>query len=135
MFSDDFESATVGEEPAGWDNFVGWVANGINRNGNTFALVDDSRAYTGNQSMMFSGGSSPTMITRALPEGTTDVYLKAQVYMTRQVGENPGANHEHFMGMRGSVGSANNEVRFGEIKGVIGTNEVPSDNISPTFNA
>ena len=51
--------------------------------------------------------------------------------MNRQLGANPGANHETLMGVRGDPGSANNEVRFGEIKGVIGTNEVPSDNISP----
>lgn len=51
--------------------------------------------------------------------------------MTRQLGENPGDNHETLFALRGSAGNANNEVRFGEIKGVIGTNEVPSDNIAP----
>jgi len=44
---------------------------------------------------------------------------------------NPGANHETLIGIRKLPGQANDEVRFGEIKGVIGTNEVPSDNISP----
>jgi len=43
----------------------------------------------------------------------------------------PGANHETLLGIRKAVGTVNDEVRFGEIKGVIGTNETPSDNISP----
>ena len=38
------------------------------------------------------------------------------------------------MGIRGKVGSADNEIRFGEIKGVIGINEVPTDNIAPKMD-
>lgn len=52
------------------------------------------------------------------------------VLMTRQLGQNPGANHETLIGIRGTPGQASGEVRLGEIKGVIGTNEVPSDNIT-----
>jgi hypothetical protein len=39
-----------------------------------------------------------------------------------------------MIGIRGTSGGANDEVRFGEIKGVIGTNEVPTDNISPKMD-
>ncbi len=134
LFSDDFEAGTVGQGPDGWDNFVGWVANGENPQGNTSALVSSERAKSGSQSVHFSGGQNPAQIVRALPQGTNKVYLTAWVYMTRQLGENPGANHEHIFALRGEPGSANNEVRFGEIKGVIGTNEVPSDNISPLMD-
>ena len=73
------------------------------------------------------------MIARAIPSGTDTLYVRAWVYMTRQLGMNPGDNHETLIALRGSAGNANNEVRFGEIKGVIGTNEVPSDNIAPTM--
>lgn len=73
------------------------------------------------------------MIARALPADLDTLYVRAWVYMTRQLGMNPGDNHETLIALRGSAGNANNEVRFGEIKGVIGTNEVPSDNIAPTM--
>ena len=66
-----------------------------------------------------------------VPANTTRLYVRAWVYMTRQLGMNPGANHETLIGIRKTPGNANDEVRFGEIKGVIGTNEVPTDNISP----
>jgi hypothetical protein len=51
--------------------------------------------------------------------------------LTGSLGQAPGRNHETLLGVRKSVGAAHDELRFGEIKGVIGVNEVPSDNISP----
>jgi len=62
--------------------------------------------------------------------------VRAWVYMTRQLGQQTAmsANHESLIVLRRVSGNANDEVRFGEIKGVIGTNEVPSDNISPTMD-
>ena len=51
--------------------------------------------------------------------------------MTRQLGQNPGANHETLLGIRKDK---DNEIRFGEIKGVIGVNEVPTDNITPKMD-
>ena len=131
FFFDDFEAGAVGESPPNWDFFVAWVANQNNPSGNASALIDSTRAFTGTQSVRFTGGQNPAQITLPLPEGTNRLYVRAMVFMTRQLGQNPGANHETLIGIRGTPGQANSEIRFGEIKGVIGTNEVPSDNISP----
>jgi hypothetical protein len=121
-------------KPAGWDTFVAWTKNGANPQGNTLALVDTTRAHGGSKSVHFRGGGEPAMITRPLPTGTNRLHVRAWVYLTRQLGMNPGANHETLIGIRRLSGEANDEVRFGEIKGVIGTNEVPSDNISPRMD-
>ena len=118
-------------QPAGWDNFIAYIAKGSNPNGATLALVDSTRAHTGTKSVKVHGGQQPAQLTRPLPTGTNKLYARAWIWFTRQLGMNPGANHETLLGIRKAVGSANDEVRFGEIKGVIGTNEVPSDNISP----
>lgn len=131
IFREDFEAATVGQQPSGWDNFISYVKNGQNPNGKVSALIDSTRAHGGTKSVRFAGGSQPAMLTRALPNGTNKLYVRAFFWMKRQLGMNPGANHETLIGIRKSVGGANDEVRFGEIKGAIGTNEVPSDNISP----
>jgi hypothetical protein len=131
FFSDGFESGTNGMQPAGWDNFIAYIAKGANPNGTTLALVDSTRAHTGTKSVKVHGGQQPAQLTRPLPTGTNKLYARAWIWFTRQLGMNPGANHETLLGIRKAVGSANDEVRFGEIKGVIGTNEVPSDNISP----
>jgi hypothetical protein len=128
---EDFESGTVGQQPAGWDNFIAYQKNGPNPNGTTLALVDSTRAHGGTKSVKFHGGSNPAMITKPLPANTARLYVRAWIYITRQLGMNPGANHETLIGIRKTSGNANDEVRFGEIKGVIGTNEVPTDNISP----
>ena len=44
-----------------------------------------------------------------------------------------GDNHETLLGLTGDPTSANTQIRFGQIKGVIGTNQVPSDNIAPVL--
>ena len=132
FFRDDFEAGTPGHQPAGWDNFLSYQKNVANPQGDgTLALIDTLHAHGGSHAVHFHGGSSPAMITRPLPAGTNRLYVRAWVYQTRQLGMNPGANHETLLGIRKAAGTANDEVRFGEIKGVIGTNEVPSDNIAP----
>ena len=135
LFEEDFEAAAPDTIPAGWDTFIAWQAGGANNPGSDlFALVDDSRAHTGTQALHVKGGQNPAMLTRPLPPGTNRVFVRTYVWLTGQLGQNPGNNHETLIGVRGSVGQANEEVRFGEIKGVIGTNEVPSDDISPTMD-
>lgn len=132
IFSEDFESAAVDTVPAGWDSFVSYVVNSNNSpGGQAFALADASKAHGGSQSLHVKGGQSPAMLTRPLPAGTNKIYMRAYVWLTNQLGQGVGRNHETLIGVRGTPGGANDEVRFGEIKGVIGTNEVPSDNISP----
>lgn len=131
LWTDDFEADTVGQAPAGWGTFIAWQQDIAMPPADNFAQVAD---VDGSKVVHFMGGSNPAQITRALPSGTTKVYVTARVKMTRQLGQNPGANHETLIGIRGTSGGANDEVRFGEIKGVIGTNEVPSDNISPLMD-
>lgn len=132
LFREDFEEGTVGQTPAGWDTFIAWNANANNNpQGNTFALVGDEQVHAGGKALHVSGGGEPAQLTRPLPADTTRLYIRAYVRMSRQLGQNPGANHETLFAIRGIPGAAHDEVRFGEIKGVIGTNEVPSDNISP----
>ncbi|MEM6291241.1 MAG: hypothetical protein AAGA54_08245 [Myxococcota bacterium] len=134
LFEEDFEAAAPNTVPDGWDSFVGYVVNMNNEPGGmAFALADDSRARGGTQALHVRGGSTPAMLTRPLPSGIDRVYVRAYLWTTVALGQNPGNNHETLLGVRGSVGQANEEVRFGEIKGVIGTNEVPSDDISPTM--
>ncbi|NVB39652.1 hypothetical protein G6O69_17550 [Pseudenhygromyxa sp. WMMC2535] len=133
LFEEDFELASVDTMPEDWDSFVAWQVNAANTPGSdNFALVDATRPHAGAQSLHVVGGANPAMLTRPLPDGTTRIYVRAYVWLTGKLGQNPGNNHETLLGIRGTPGQASDEVRFGEIKGVIGTNEVPSDDISPT---
>jgi polyisoprenoid-binding protein YceI len=50
--------------------------------------------------------------------------------MSVAMGNVAGDNHEHIFGIKGTA-DANNEVRVGQIKGVLGTNESVKDNIAP----
>lgn len=135
LFEEDFEGAADDSVPAGWDSFVGYVVNMNNEPGGmAYALADGSRPHQGSKALHVVGGQSPAMLTRPFPDGVDRVYVRVYVWLTDKLGQNPGNNHETLIGVRGSVGQANDEVRFGEIKGVIGTNEVPSDDISPTMD-
>jgi len=135
LFEEDFESAANETVPAGWDSFVSYVVNMSNTpNSTAFALADTSKAHSGSMALHVKGGTSPAMLTRPLPAGTNKIYMRAYVWMTQSMGQGVGRNHETLLGVRGTPGGANDEVRFGEIKGVIGTNEVPSDDISPTMD-
>ena len=131
LFSEDFESQTLKSAPADWGHFVAWQQNGPNPNQGVFALVDNTKAHSGKNAIHIKGDAKPAMITRALPQGTDTLYVRAWINMNRQLGANPGENHETLIALRGKAGDANDEVRFGEIKGVIGTNEVPTDDIAP----
>jgi hypothetical protein len=133
FFTADFESDTVGKQPAGWDNFISYNFNTTNPQGDgTGALVDSTRAHGGKNSVHFKSTGNPVMLERALPTGTNRLYVRAYFYMTTPLGNAPqGENHETLLGLNQDPKSANNQVRFGEIKGAIGTNEVPSDNIAP----
>jgi hypothetical protein len=135
FLSEGFESGTNGMQPGGWDNFIAYQKNIKNpADDGSLAVVDSTRAHGGTKSLKVHSTGGPVMLTRALPSGTNKLYVRAWFYMTRQLGMNPGANHETLLGIRKATGTANDEVRFGEIKGVIGTNEVPSDNISPKMD-
>ncbi|MEY4588245.1 MAG: putative cellulose-binding protein [Pseudomonadota bacterium] len=133
MFEDSFEFAELGKFPKGWDYFVEYQQNPSHIDATKYITVV-SGAKVGNRALLIKGGQNPSMITHALPAGTNKVFMRAWVKSKRQLGQNPGANHETLMGVRAKSGDANNEIRFGEIKGVIGTNEVPTDNIAPKMD-
>lgn len=135
LFQEDFESAADDTQPVSWDAFISYNVNVNNTKANgTYALVDSTKAHGGSKALHVVGGSNPAMITRPLPEGTERLYVRAYVWLTNKLGQSPGHNHETLIGVRGTPGAATNEVRFGEIKGVVGANEVPSDDISPTMD-
>jgi hypothetical protein len=132
IFQEDFETAAEDSVPEGWDSFVAYVVNMSNTKASSaYALADSSKAHTGSKSLHILGGQTPAMLTRPLPSGTNKIYMRSYVWLTAPLGQSPTRNHETLIGVRGTPGGASDEVRFGEIKGVIGTNEVPSDNISP----
>ncbi len=131
LFSDTFESGTANTQPAGWQNFIGWVPNNSNTaSGSQYALVDTTKAYTGTKSVHFKGGAAPAQLVRALPAGTQRLYTRAYVNMSVPMGNVAGDNHEHIFGIKKTF-DANDEIRVGQIKGVLGTNHIPSDNIAP----
>ena len=133
FLTETFESGTVGMPLAGWDTFIAYVKNGTNPNGGALALIDDAQKHGGARSIHFKGGQSPAMITRPLPSGTNKLYVRVWVYSSRKLGANnkDTNNHETMIGIRKTSGNANDEVRFGEVKGAIGINEVPTDAVSP----
>jgi hypothetical protein len=131
IFSENFEGAAINTQPAGWNNLIGYIWNGNNSvtNGN-YALIDNAKAYSGTNSIHFKG--SFAQIVKPLPPGTNRLYIRAYVNMAKQMGSQPGDNHEHIMGIKATP-DANKEIRVGQIKGHLGTNEVPTDNISPLY--
>jgi hypothetical protein len=136
FFMDDFESGTVGMQPPGWDNFIAYVKNNSNPSGTTLALVDTMHVHGGTKAVHFHGDSNPAQIVKALASGMTKLYVRAWFYMTRKLGQQTdmSANHESLVVLRRVSGMASDEVRFGEIKGTVGVNEVPSDNIAPIMD-
>lgn len=131
ILSADFEADMVGKQPAGWHNFMAYNIDAMNPQSDIQAIVDATRAHGGKNSLHVKGGQSPAFLTLPLPSGTKKLYVRGYFYMTRQLGQNPGANHETLFGIRKDK---DNEIRFGEIKGVIGVNEVPTDNITPKMD-
>jgi len=127
----DFESDTAGKQPAGWHNFLAYNTDTTNPQGDIQAIVDATRPHGGKNSLHVKGGQSPAFLTFPLPANTRKLYVRGYFYMTRKLGQNPGANHETLFGIRKDK---DNEIRFGEIKGIIGVNEVPSDNIMPKMD-
>ena len=137
FFHEDFEASTTGMQPTGWDNFISYQKNNpMNPAGSIAVLTDTMHVHGGTKAVHMHGDGNPAQLVRALPKNLTKLYVRAWVYLTRQLGQHSemSANHESLIVLRRKSGDANDEVRFGEIKGVVGTNEVPSDNISPTMD-
>jgi len=131
ILSADFEADLVGKQPAGWHNFLAYNIDAMNPQGDLQAIVDATKPHGGKNSLHVKSNGSPAFLTLPLPPSANQLYVRGYFYLTRQLGQNPGANHETLFGIRKDK---DHEIRFGEIKGVIGVNEVPSDNISPKMD-
>lgn len=127
ILSEPFDGPAL---PTGWDNFIGYVKNGMNPQGEYLVAIDTAKKHGGAGSVHFHGGSTPAMLTRPLPANTNKLYVRVWVWLSRQLGNNKDGNHETLLGIRKNSGTADNEIRFGEIKGAIGVNEVPTDALS-----
>jgi len=132
FFSDGFESGTVGATPSGWSTFIGWIFNGNNNtlSSGNYALLDNTKSYNGGNSVHFRGGPNPAQIVRTLPAGIQRLHMRAYVSLSKVLGNQAGDNHEHIMGIRRTT-DASDEIRVGQIKGVLGTNQSFTDNIAP----
>ncbi|HEY5088560.1 MAG TPA: hypothetical protein VIK30_01245, partial [Polyangia bacterium] len=137
FFTDDFESDTMGQQPAGFDNFISYNYKTTNPQGDgTGAVVDATHTHNGSKFAVHfkASGGNPVFLERALPTGTNHLYLRVWVFLMNAMGDLPmsgGDNHETLLGLTGDPSNDNTQVRFGQIKGVIGTNQVPTDNIAP----
>jgi hypothetical protein len=138
FFTDGFESDAVGSQPAGFGNLIDYIENGTNPNSSgDFATVDTTHVHSGAHAVHFhvaTGTSNPSFLTYTLPAGTNTLYVRAWVYLSQQLGDNAASqndNHETLFALNGSPGNVNNEIRFGAIKGTVGVNATPSDNITP----
>jgi hypothetical protein len=126
----------AGKQPAGWDNFIAYNYKATNPMGALSALADSTHTHNGSKmAVRFKSDGNMVFLERPLPAGTNHLFVRAYFYMTRQLGMGPSsANHESLMGLRANPSSADTEIRFGEIKGVVGTNHVPSDDIAPVMS-
>jgi hypothetical protein len=143
FFTDDFESDMAGKQPAGFNNLIAYNYNTTNPQGDistpqatgTGAVADGTHTHNGSKLAVHIKGSL-VLLERALPSGTNHLYVREFVYLLSPMGDLPtssGDNHETLLGITADPTNANTQIRFGQIKGVIGTNQVPSDNIAPVM--
>jgi len=133
FFSDDFESDTSGKQPAGWDNLIAYNYKTTNPMGSLSGLADSTHTHNGSKlAAHFVSDGGMVFLERPLPSGTNHLFFRAYFYFKNSLGmQGSSDNHETLLGITADPTNANTEVRFGVIKGVIGTNQVPSDNIAP----
>jgi hypothetical protein len=138
FFTDGFESDDVGSQPAGFGNLIDYIEDGTNPNSSgDFATVDTTHVHSGAHAVHFhvaAGTNNPSFLAYTLPTGTNTLFMRAWVYLSLQLGDNTASqndNHETLFALNGSPGNVNNEIRFGAIKGTVGVNATPSDNITP----
>ena len=97
------------------------------------AVADNTHTHNGSKmAVHFHGAANPAFLELKLSSGINHLYSRVWVYSSVQLGNGPSSdNHETLLGITGDPGSVNNQVRFGMIKGAIGTNQSATDDISP----
>jgi hypothetical protein len=140
FFTDDFESDMMGKQPAGFDNLIAYNFNATNPQGDistptssgSGAVADNTHVHGGKMAVHFHGAANPAFLELKLASGINHLYSRVWIYSSIQLGNGPSSdNHETLLGITGDPGSVNNQVRFGMIKGAIGTNQSATDDISP----
>ncbi len=124
IINDDFESGAAGEVPAGWRTILGYGLVDFSRTPDpgSNAVLDSSRAHSGTRSVKVSTSNAmaPHFIFRALPQGTSTIYVRAWVYSPAQLGGGSaggGGDHAHFIGTLQTPGSDDGrELRFGPVQ-------------------
>jgi hypothetical protein len=139
LFSDDFESDTSGKQPANWDNLISYNYKTTNPMGSLSALADATQTHGGSKlaaHFVTDGSGSMVFLEHALPSGTNHLFVRAYVYLKKSIGDSPASasdNHETLMGLTMTPNNGDNQLRFGQAKGAIGMNQVPSDDFSPVM--
>jgi len=134
FFTDDFESDTAGKQPAGFDNLLAYIFNNTSNpaGDGTAAVADGTHVHGGKMAAHFHGAANPAFLQLKLPSGTNHLFARVWVYSSVQMGNGPSSdNHETLLGITGDPTGVGNQVRFGMIKGAIGTNQSATDDISP----
>jgi hypothetical protein len=140
FFFDDFEAGAPGTKPAAWATWIDYILTAANTPTSAeFALLDNTEKHSGNQSVHFhaTGATEPAMLTMPLPANTSRLFLRVFLKSSTPLGARPKdtvSNHETLLGLRGTPGDGNFEIRFGEAKGALGYNMVGpdrSDAVSP----
>ncbi|HXJ22985.1 MAG TPA: hypothetical protein VMT03_22390 [Polyangia bacterium] len=131
IFSDDFEADTAGKQPTGWDNLINYNRNASNPMGNLSALADSTQTHNGSKlALHIKSDGTMAFLERALPSGTKHIFVRAYVYSMQQLGMGPQSdNHESLIGI--TADPTHTQLRFGQMKGAVGTSLASDDNLSP----
>ncbi len=139
IFSEDFENYETDSYPGDWGYFVNYQAD-LSYDPSIYESVikvTDSEVYRGNKALHLINESpqAPVQITRVLDttKFTDRVFLRMYIKQSVDLGRSPGNNHATLVGLRGVTGQSEKEVRFGDAKGVLGINIIPTDGISPIY--
>src|SRR6185312_8888908 len=122
FFTDDFESDTMGKQPAGFDNLIAYIFNNTSNpaGDGTEAVADNTHVHGGKMAVHFHGSANPALLQLKLPTGTNHLFVRVWVYSSIQFGNGPSSdNHETLIGITGDPTGVGNQVRFGMIKGAI----------------
>ena len=138
VFAEDFESYSNASYPDPWNYFVAFQSN-LDHNPATYLdriMVQNTDVNSGNQAVRLINDFSnvePVQIAYPLDPSKFDDSLYVRMYIKQSVdiGRSPANNHATLVALRGSSGSNDVEVRFGDAKGVLGINVNPTDGIAP----
>jgi hypothetical protein len=107
--------------------------------GSLSALADATQTHNSSKlaaHFVTDSQGSMVFLERTLPSGLNHLFVRAYVYLKSSIGNSPASandNHETLMGLTMTPNNGDNQLRFGQAKGAIGMNQVPSDDFSPVM--